>query len=289
MSLVFDLNNGYLSGSGERELKIKTVPLLRLNGVAEKIITTRLPEKPYTYMAYILAASIESLEGIPIAAKCRKEYSENGRINIPNVLLDMPLGEVATCLVEIHRLLWKNTIKDQKGHCSHCGGSFTTDIELDRITLRDSEMAKIVEFRNKIVVDLPEGWSYTAPTMPNGRPSEYIQYEGMTFNKMEFKVPTLRNAIQHEKLAPQEITFWRQVARVTLERVYNESNELPAPAFLGLGTKLYDEVLYTEDLLAIREGLRDSIPALTFFYMEECPYCHNDTPVTLEGNNFFPS
>lgn len=285
MELDFELINGYKY----QDKPYKSVTLMKLNGTGEKIITTRLPEKPYTYISYILAASIKEIEDLSIASKARAQYIEDDKIAVPLALLHMPMAEAATCLLEIHRKLWKSTVKDQKCYCSNCGGTFITDVDLNRVDLPEKEAEKIVPFRETIEVKLPEGWEYVAPKLPNNQESEYAAYDGIVFTHMEFRVPTLGNAIQFEKIASRDVEFWRQIARHTLFRVYNDKVELPQPAFTGLGIKLFDSILYSEDLIAIRSALRDSIPSKGFWYNETCPHCHRETPITLEGNGFFPS
>lgn len=280
---------------------VKEVELLRANGTAEKIFTEKLSEKPYTWMGNVVAAGTKSIAGTPTGTVIREEYEKTGGISaIPMSVLSMPLADVNTLLVEIHRKVWKGLIKNQEVLCRYCTKKVITDIDLNKITLDEetSEIAQETEQWDALVVNLKNGWVYSAPTLMGTNRKAYEELNGLVFNRFTFRIPTLMDAIRNEKYAQNTIDFWRRIAFDCLMKVEciekNEEGEeipgveLPVDAKNATGMNLFNKILDTEDLSDIREALRDKLPTLPFDYKAPCGCPKKmEIPVTMEATNFF--
>ena len=108
----------------------KNVELLKTNGVAEKIFTKKIAEKPFTWQGNIVSAAVKSIGPIQIGAEVRKKYLEDGAVTIPQAVLALPIAEVNTLLVEIHRRVWVSFIPKQEIICKYCGRKLIADIPL---------------------------------------------------------------------------------------------------------------------------------------------------------------
>ena len=87
--LYFELPIG-LRVNGETH---KNVELLKTNGVAEKIFTKKISDKPFTWQGNIVSAAVKSIGPIEIGADVRKKYLEDGSVTIPQAVLNLPLAE----------------------------------------------------------------------------------------------------------------------------------------------------------------------------------------------------
>ena len=72
----------------------KDVELLKTNGVAEKIFTKKLAEKPFTWQGNIVSAAVKSIGSIQIGAEVRKKYLEDGAVTIPQAVLSLTCGSL---------------------------------------------------------------------------------------------------------------------------------------------------------------------------------------------------
>ena len=113
--LYFELPIG-LRVNGETH---KNVELLKTNGVAEKIFTKKIAEKPFTWQGNIVSAAVKSIGTIEIGSAVRKQYLEDGSVTIPQAVLNLPLAEINTLLVEIHRRVWVSFITKQEVICKY--------------------------------------------------------------------------------------------------------------------------------------------------------------------------
>lgn len=281
---------------------LKGYSLLRSNGVAEKVFTDKSPNKPYTWMANIMTIAIGDIEGNSIAAAARQDYVKSGGSVTHNPLvLKMPLPDLNMMLVEVHRRVWKNLLRNQDNICKYCGNKMVEDVDLDRIHILPEDEWKLEKDWQKVVVDLPCGWEFEPPKIVGSQQatSPYEDYRGIVFNRFTFRIPTVQDAIRNEKHCQDSITFWRLLAFDCLESIAAFDNvgkedesfvcELPITTKAIFGKKIFDEILYRDDLEAIRVGLRETAPTLPFYYLEECanPSCKQDTPITIEASSFF--
>lgn len=290
-SLFFELPTG-LRLNGE---VYKDVELLKTNGVAEKIFVKKISDKPFTWQGNVVSAAVKRIGDIEIGAEVRKKYLEDGSVTIPLAVKKLPLAEINSLLVEIHRRVWVNFIPKQEIICKNCGRKLVVDIDLDRIdyTPEAKEMINSPERDTEhVVINLKDG--FIPPALKGITDKE--QYLGLTeveFNRMTFRVPLLEDAIRQEKYFSDSIMFWRRIAMDCLESIecVNEQGNvvetLPKEFHTWYGLKILNEYLSGKDLKAIRNGLMECLPTLPFAYSDTCPYCELETPMVMEASNFF--
>lgn len=274
---------------------VKDYSLLRSNGVAEKVYTDKNGSKPYTWMASVIAVSLDRLGGISIGGAVRKEYVASGSLDIPHIVKQLTLADANTLLIEIHRRLWKNLIRNQDTLCKWCGNTMVMDIDLDRIALLPEDVHKLNTDWLTIPIALTNGWVFEAPTIVGSSQKKYEEYDKIEFNQFIFRCPTVEDGIRNEKYEADPIEFWRRIAFDCLISVNSVDaygsigTELPREAINIFGRKIFDEILDSSALIKIRETLREDPPSLPFYYLEECANanCRRETPVTMEANGFF--
>ena len=288
--LHFELPIGlHLNGEVHKE-----VELLKTNGVAEKIFVKKIPDRPFTWQGNIVSAAVKSIGNIPIGSEVRKNYLQDGSVTIPLPVLKLPLAEINTLLVEIHRRVWVSFIPKQEIICKYCGKKLIADIDLDKIDYTPEvkeHMSEIMDYEY-ITIDLKDG--FIPPVIPKLTDKE--QYQGITdieFNRFVFRVPVLEDAIRHEKYFSDSIGFWRRIAMdclVEIQRVDNGgvTDTLPKEFHTWYGLKIFNEYLYESDLRGIRNGLIEYLPTLPFAYYEPCG-CEEqrEIPMVMEVSNFF--
>ena len=290
-SLFFELPTG-LRLNGE---VYKDVELLKTNGVAEKIFTKRISDKPFTWQGNIVSAAVKRIGDVEIGSEVRKKYLEDGSVTIPMAVMKLPLAEVNTLLVEIHRRVWVNFIPKQEIICKNCGRKLVVDIDLDKIDYspeaKESINSPEMDFEH-IVINLKDG--FVPPEVKGLTDKE--QYLGVTereYNRMTFRVPLLEDAIRQEKYFSDSITFWRRIAMDCLESIEQVDSKgevidvLPKEFHTWYGLKLFNEYLSGKDLRVIRNELIEHLPTLPFAYEDTCPYCELKTPMVMEASNFF--
>lgn len=291
-NLDIDLLVPILTRSGKI---LESVSLTKISGSVEKLFIDRLPEKPYTWIAQILAVSITELEGISLAQPNRTSYVKEGTFQIPQVIKDLPLAVANGLLMEIHRKIWESEIKNQRGLCSFCGSNFILDIDLNKISydsatieevanvLENSDLENFYVFAEK----LKYGIDYVAPKLLSGKDSPLKEFDGINFNKVVLTAPTLGNAIKHEKYAQDEAVFWQKMIMDSIIEISSKDGViLPVEAYKQKGVKFLHDI-DVKDLKILRRALRDKFPTLPYTYKEECPKCHKETEVACEGNAFF--
>lgn len=290
-SLSFELPVG-LRINGEVH---KNVELLKTNGVAEKIFVKKISEKPFTWQGNVVSAAVKSIGSVEIGAEVRKKYLEDGAVTIPLSVLKLPLAEINTLLVEIHRRVWVSFIPKQEIICKYCGRKLIADIDLDKIDYlpeTKERMEKITDY-DHIIVELKDG--FKPPVIP--KLTDKDEYRGITdieFNRFVFRVPLLEDAIRHERYFSDSIGFWRRIAMdclVSVDCVDAEGNvtdTLPREFHTWYGLKIFNEYLTGKDLRNIRNTLIEYLPTLPFAYYEPCGCSEQrEIPMAMEVSNFF--
>lgn len=289
--LYFELPTG-LRLNGE---VYKDVELLKTNGVAEKIFVKKISEKPFTWQGNVVSAAVKRIGYIEIGAEVRKKYLEDGAVTIPMPVLKLPLAEINTLLVEIHRRVWVSFVPKQEIVCKYCGRKLIADIDLDKIDYLPEvkeEMTSITDYEH-VSVELIDG--FIPPVIPKITDKE--EFAGLTeteFNRFTFRVPLLADAIKHERYFSDSIGFWRRIAMdclVSVDQVDEDGNildTLPKEFHTYYGLKIFNEYLSGKDLRNIRNGLIDHLPTLPFAYYEPCG-CdeQREIPMVMEVSNFF--
>lgn len=290
-SLFFELPTG-LRLNGEVH---KNVELLVTNGVAEKIFTKKIADKPFTWQGNVVSAAVKSIGTIQIGADVRKKYLEEGAVTIPMAVLKLPLAEINTLLVEIHRRVWVSFVPKQEIICKYCGKKLIADIDLDKIDYlpeTKEKMESITDYE-KFSIDLKYG--FNPPEIP--KLTDKDEYRGITdttYNRVVFRVPLLEDAIRHEKYFSDSIGFWRRVAMdcmMDIQKVDEKGDvvdSLPKEFFTYYGLKIFNEYLVAADLRNIRTGLLEYLPTLPFAYYEPCGCDENrEIPMAMDASNFF--
>lgn len=273
----------------------REVELLKTNGVAEKIFTKRIPEKPFTWQGNVVAAAVKRIGNFEIGAEVREQYLRDGSVTIPALVKGITLADINTLLVEIHRRVWMSQIPKQEVICKYCGRKLFADIDLDKIDFLPDEKEKLnnpaFDYEH-IVVDLVDG--FEAPEI--AKLTDKPEWSGVTeylYNRFTFRVPVLGDAIKNEAYVQDSISFWRRIAMdclVSIECV--EDGEvvatLPEEFHTWYGLKIFNECLMNKDLKAIRDALTSYLPTLPFAYYEPCG-CdeQREIPMVMEVSNFF--
>lgn len=291
-----DLSGTLPIGAFLNGTELKEYTLLRSNGIAEKVYTDRIQEKPYTWIANVLTIGIDNLEGHKIGPIARAEYSSSEEVTIPEVIKSLSLAAANTLLIELHRKTWQKHIPDQECFCKYCGFKNILDVNLDNLKMHEEDLKRLRSKENwsELECDLETGYTFTAKQMLGGSKEDkaYSEFDGITFNRLVFRNPNLGDAIALEKQAATPVIFWRRLAFRTLQKVLaldgdgNILTELPLQAVHMSGMKLFDEELDRDDLKAIRSCIRD-VPTLPFDYLIECKSCRAETPMIIEGSELF--
>lgn len=272
----------------------KEVELLKTNGVAEKIFVKKLSEKPFTWQGNVVATAVKRIGNIEVGAEVRRKYLEDGAVTIPLPILKLPLAEINTLLVEIHRRVWVSFIPKQEIVCKYCGRKLIADIDLDKIDYLPESKEKLENITDYdfINVDLKDGFVPVAIPKLTDKP-EYAGVTDVEFNRFVFRVPTLEDAIRQERYFTDSIGFWRRIAMdclVEVQRVVDDkvTDVLPKEFHTWYGLKIFNEYLSGKDLREIRTQLTEYLPTLPFAYYDTCGCDEQRTiPMVMEASNFF--
>lgn len=272
----------------------KEVELLKTNGVAEKIFVKKLSEKPFTWQGNVVATAVKRIGNIEVGAEVRKKYLEDGAVTIPLPILKLPLAEINTLLVEIHRRVWVSFIPRQEIVCKYCGRKLIADIDLDKIDYLPESKEKLENITDYdfINVDLKDGFVPVSIPKLTDKP-EYAGVTDVEFNRFVFRVPTLEDAIRQERYFTDSIGFWRRIAMdclVEVQRVVDDkvTDVLPKEFHTWYGLKIFNEYLSGKDLREIRTQLTEYLPTLPFAYYDTCGCDEQRTiPMVMEASNFF--
>ena len=111
----------------------RDVELLKANAISEEVFTRKTPEKPYSYIADIIAVSLKSLGGFLIGAAVREQYLKDTYVTLPDIVKKISLADSNTLLLEIHRRTWEKELRKQNIICMFCSKSMKADIDLEKI------------------------------------------------------------------------------------------------------------------------------------------------------------
>ena len=289
-SLFFELPTG-LRLNGEVH---KNVELLKTNGVAEKVFVKKIPEKPFTWQGNVISIATKSIGTIEIGSEARQKYLADGSVTIPMAVLKLPLAEINTMLVEIHRRVWVSFIPKQEIICKYCGKKLIADIDLDKIDYlpeAKEAMESITDYEH-ITIDLVDG--FVPPIIPKiTDKEEYLGITDTEFNRIVLRVPLLEDAIRQEKYFNDSIGFWRRIAMDCLCNIQKVENgvvtdTLPQEFHTYYGLKIFNEYLSGKDLKETRTKLLNYLPTLPYAYYEQCG-CdeQREIPMVMEASNFF--
>lgn len=292
LGLKFDLPVGFKI-KGEY---VKNVELLPSNSIAEEVFTSKIAQKPFTWIARVIAVATGSIGDTKIAEAVRDEYYKTSKITIPKVILDMPWADANTMLLEIHRRVWENEVRDMETMCRHCSKSIVVDVDLNRIEMPEKNLLLIEEAGEFDGISVPLDPFKLTRLLSQARSEELKELANTEFNEIVFRIPTLGDALKNERYFDRNIELWRRVGADCLESIRSVSREegedeivtsIPSNFNTLLGIKIYKE-LTAKNLKTIRHELRESLPVIPFAYKDECPCDLNrEIPFALDPSGFF--
>lgn len=255
--------------------EIKELPIAETKSFAEKIYTKKPKQgKAHTWFAEVISASVESIDGVNIASDFEKSKE------IPSLVKQIPFLDAGSLVLQIQKNCWEPIISDQVIRCSNCGTRLTVDIELDKIEIPTTDKV-VTEFSVKL----------TQPHYINTGIELLSEFEGIAYNKLHFRVPTLGDAIRHEGIAKDEIEFWKRLAfdcLIGLSYVDNGTEEPISNKYkTARGMKVFDSDLNTKQLKELRKGLQLTLPSMKTYYEEECSECNEVTQYYAQSSDFF--
>lgn len=266
---------------------VKEAPFAETGSEAEEVYTGQpAGTKLYTWFAEVLAVSIASIGGEAVARPFIKDFHKTRKV--PKVVLEMPLNDVGTAMLQIQRHCWQDIMPNKQVQCKMCANLLTVDIDLNRIEVNVDPVTQYTE----ILVHLAK--TYTIE--PAGLESLEV-YKGVEYNALRFRVPVLGDAIRHEKLMVDDVLFWRNIAFDCLESlVYvaeaeqdrNALKEDVAEGYVGVrGQLLFTVDLGSKDLRAVRAGLTQQLPSAKFYYEDTCGCGKYQIPMFTDVSSFF--
>ena len=277
------------SAEGELKLPIglqyggksyKSLPLAVTGSDAEKIFTSRPKQgKHITWIAQVISTSLENIGGEEIAS----EFNQDKEKKIPSAVLNIPFLDAGGLLIQIQRECWEEVISNQRLTCPDCGTKLTADIELEKIQIPDNGKTEAETHYN---VDLKNPISVVAD-------SEILaDFKGMQYNRIVFRTATLRDAINFEGVAKDEVVFWKELAFHTIERLeYVEDGKvidiIPRDYISRRGKLLFNRDLNTKQLKAIRQGMMSTQESVKTYYNDNCYECGSEIPFFAQVNSFF--
>lgn len=235
----------------------------------------------YTWFGQVLSASIARVGNIPIAESFMQQSDKK---IIPAAIKAIPLLDAGSTLMQIQRELWEKNLKDQRQKCIHCAESYTATAELHRIPVPAGNDTPIEQFG----VNLGETMVIAGPAGSEA----FAKWEGHRYNHILFRTPTLDDGIRYEKIAKNEVAFWRSIAYDCAIGFYYQEDENSEKEFVPdgymsvAGKVLFNKKYSTTTLKTIREGLTE-LPSVRMFYEEPCPSCGQDTPLIAQVASFF--
>lgn len=272
---VFVLPQG-LKLSEEEDGVLRELPIAPTTGEAEKVFTKKPNNQTlYSWFGRIVSAAVESIDGVPVSVPFLKDATKQ----IPDAVKNLTIADVGSLLIQIQRECWQPVIENQQIKCTSCGANLSTDVELHRIEVEVPE--EVHPFDVKIAL----GSRYKVVTGLEA----YSEYEGKTYDTATFRAPTLRDALKYEKIAQDEVNFWRRISLdCLLELSDSESGEVLGMDFINKrGMVLMNKDWNTITLKNVRFKLQTSYPSAKFFYEDECDRCGAMTPFFASVQNFF--
>lgn len=257
-------------------------PLAQTGGDAEKVYKSPVSSASlYSWFGRTIAVSLHSLGGVPVSEPFIKNSMESGEI--PTIIQAISLFDVGSLIVQIQRECWQDIIKDQQIICKWCGKDITTDVDLKKLQVPEPTGELIKE----IIVKLPEVYEI------DGHGIEAFEgFKGYKYNHLIFRVPTLADALRHERISDDDILFWQKIAMDCLKGFFYEEGEekefVPEGYATRRGMLLFNKDFSTKTLKAIRDRLQAGLPSVKFYYEGECPCPRKRIiPYFTEVSNFF--
>lgn len=270
----------YVGGS----TPIMELPIATTGSEAEIIYTKRPKQgKIHNWIAQVISASVESINGEPIASKYLAQTNKN---EIPALVKQIPFLDAGTLLIEIHRECWQPVLKDQRVRCESCGSNISVDVDLYKIEIPENGTGKPLTY---YTVELSK------PVVLTGKVYDediLKEFKGYKINRLKFRTATLGDALKHDGVSKDEIIFWRNIAFDTLVDLYYEDENgevtpVPTSFLTRRGKAFWTKDLNTLALKEIRQGMQTKQPSAKAYYEEECPECGSTMKVFASVGHFF--
>lgn len=269
---------------------VKSLDIASISGNAEKIFTTKPKRgKLYNWFGHIVAAAVDNIAGIPVSAPF---LQKNLTDYVPDEVLEIPLVDVGSLLIQVQRACWEDHIPNQRVRCIHCSHTHqNVNLDLNRIEIPQGDATPPKSF--EIMFDTPVRLSFPGSEI-------MAPFEGLMYNGITVRVPTLKDGLDAQKLVKNageekgEIDFWREVTLNCIENFFyhdgvNARVMLP-DGFLNLRSRM----LFTKDWSTkmnrhVRKMMQTTLPSAVFYYQDECDGCGELTPFYTNPASFFTS
>lgn len=263
---------------------VKEVPVAETSGMAEEVYTSRPSEtKLYTWFGEIIAVSLSAIGKDPVASEFAKTF--NSTRTIPKAVRRLPLNDVGSLIIQIQRECWEDTIEKVQVPCRMCSKIIETDVDLNRIPIPETEN----EVYEHVLIKLSS--VYKIDTSSTGA-KQLEQYDGLQFNALKLRVPTLEDAIKREKLNGDEVAFWKNIifdCLISLQHLDEDGAVLDEidDYHTKRGLVLLKKDLKSKDLKKVRSQITGSLPSMKFFYEDTCACGKYEVPIFAPQANFF--
>jgi len=278
----------------------RDITLLKSNSIAEEVFTSKTPEKPHTWIANVISVATESIGGVPIGASVREHYLKTKNINIPKTVKDIALADANSLLLEIHRRVWQSIIPNQEIVCKFCAKKLPATIDLDRVEMTEKSKSILagepkftaleVRLSDDDAIDFT---SWIESLKDSNKDAELSYIKGVKFNSIIFRVPTIGDAMKHERIANKSIDFWRKISLDCITEIRRVSSDgsvtdaFPMDKFIWVSLDFFT-LCSIEALREIRRCMREELPTYPFNYKDECPCdMRREIPYTMEASSFF--
>lgn len=167
---------------------VRDFDVLEVDGVFENIFTNRqyAAKRPQRWMARCASAILNTIGTVDVRAQYKKlDCAEH-----PSMLDSLKLHDMTWILFCGHIKTYGPILEQLKFECPNCTApNLFTNIDLGKeikVTFADEPV-------DEVVVTLPNGWQYKVKN------DSVEGVSGHTWNRMTFRLPTLKDAIYNEK------------------------------------------------------------------------------------------
>jgi hypothetical protein len=270
---------------------VKQMPVAHISGDAE-VILTRKPKRGmlYTWMGQVIAVAVAEINGQPISPNFLSTVGKQPSY-VPEPILNIPLVDVGSLLIQVQRACWEETIPNQRVKCIHCGTVMqNVGLELSQISIPEGDPMPAKDF----VIELGADISTTHPGIDS-----LEEFNGLKYNAIKVRVPTLRDGISAQGIVKaadseeQQINFWREIMfNCIVEFLYIENGNqiaLPSGYLNRRGKLIFTKDWGTKVNKHARKMIQTSLPTALFYYEDECTSCGEPTPFYATPGSFFTS
>lgn len=280
-TLPFGLN---FNGNTYRNFSVRKV-----DGVFEEIFTHQnyANKHPQKWTGRVCAAILEELGGADI----RSIFKASDYMAIPDQVKQLTIQDASYILMCGHIYTYGSKVDSVEQKCNHCGrvGEFKCD-------LNDVDVRIDPDPQDEVEVILPDGFVRSQQQANEG--GGPLGIEGITWNKLIFKLPTLYHAIANERYYSMKkiADFNLRIAQTALKAVHSVSQDLDTGEWVT-EHEMEDSTLNTmrgrlilnllgADRRAIRAGFA-KLDVTQLSVERECD-CGTDMDVRIDVGDLYP-